>query len=129
MPKTDVLLYREEDGTIPLLAWLQELQKTNQAAFKKCVTLVDYPAEFGRDLRRPRADILRDGIYELRTQVRNVNYRLLYGFVGKDVAMLSHGLTKERTVPSRDIDLAVTRLQRFKQNPKRHTATKEELNG
>ena len=46
--------------------------------------------QFGRELRRPRADMLRDGIYELRTEVRSVNYRLLHGFVGKDVALLSH---------------------------------------
>lgn len=129
MPATDVMLYREEDGAIPLLDWLKELRNTNKAAFKKCLTLIDLLEQFGRDLRRPRADILRDGVYELRTQVRNVNYRLLYGFVGKDVALLSHGLTKERAVSARDIDLAVARLKRFKANPKRHTATKEELNG
>jgi len=129
MPATEVVLYREEDGSIPLLDWLREVQQTNRAAFTKCVTLIDYLEQFGRDLRRPRADMLRDGVYELRTQVRNVNYRLLYGFVGKDVAMLSHGLTKERTVPSREIDLAVARLERFKKNSELHTATLEELNG
>jgi len=129
MPTTQVVLYREENGSIPLLDWLKELQRANQAAFKKCVTLIDYLEQFGRDLLRPRADMLRDGVYELRTEVRNVNYRLLYGFVGKDVAMLSHGLTKERAVPTREIDLAVSRLQRLKENPKVHTATKEELDG
>lgn len=129
MPATEVVLYREEDGSIPLLDWLREVQQTHQAAFTKCVTLIDYLEQFGCDLRRPRADMLRDGVYELRTQVRNVNYRLLYGFVGKDVAMLSHGLTKERTVPSREIDLAVARLERFKKNPALHAATLEELNG
>ena len=129
MPATEVVLYREEDGAIPLLDWLSEVQQTNQAAFTKCVTLIDYLEQFGRELRRPRADMLRDGVYELRTKVRNVNYRLLYGFVGIDIAMLSHGLTKERKAPSREIDLAVARLQRFKKNPDLHTATLEELNG
>jgi len=71
--------------------------------------------------------MLRDGVYELRTEVRNVNYRLLYGFVGKDIALLSHGITKKKKVPSREIDLAATRLRRFSANPKLHTATKEEL--
>lgn len=129
MPITEVKLYRAEDGTIPLLDWLKKLQKSNPAAFKKCYTLIDLLERFGRELRRPRADLLRDGIYELRTEVRNVNYRLLYGFVGKDVALLSHGLTKERTIPAREIEIAVARLEQFKANPKRHTATKEELNG
>jgi hypothetical protein len=59
-----------------------ELQRTNRRAFEKCLFLLNLLEEFGRDLRRPRADLLRDGVYELRTEVRNVNYRLLYGFVG-----------------------------------------------
>lgn len=44
---------------------------------------------------RPRADYLRDGVYELRTDVRGVNYRILYGFVGQDAALVVCGLTKE----------------------------------
>lgn len=35
----------------------------------------------GRDLRRPIADTLRDGIYELRAEFGGINYRLLYFFV------------------------------------------------
>lgn len=125
MPQTEVLLYQELDGAIPVLEWLTELQKSNRAAFNKCLYLIDLLEQFGSELRRPRADMLRDGIYELRTEVRNVNYRLLYGFVGKDVALLSHGLTKEKNIPDREIELAVERLERFRNNPDRHRATRE----
>src|SRR3972149_4066767 len=110
MPATEVLLYQEHDGTIPVLEWLKELQRKNRAAFEKCLFLLDLLEEFGHELRRPRADLLRDGIYELRTEVRNVNYRLLYGFVGKDIAVVAHALTKKARVLDRDIDLAVRRL-------------------
>ena len=125
MPLTDVLLYQELDDTVPVLEWLAQLQTTNRAAFNKCLYLIDLLEQFGSELRRPRAEMLRDGVYELRTEVRNVNYRLLYGFVGKDVALLSHGLTKEQAVPNRDIDLAIERLERFRKNPDRHRATRE----
>lgn len=129
MPTTEVLLYQEADGTIPVLDWLKELRRKNRAAFEKCLYLLDLLEQFGRELRRPRADFLRDGVYELRTEVRNVNYRLLYGFVGKDVAVVAHALIKEAKVPDRDIDLATARLEQFRRAPEQHTAAKEEIHG
>src|SRR3954468_1854268 len=72
MSSTEVLLYQELDGTVPVLDWLKELQRTNKKAFEKCLFLLDLLEEFGHDLRRPRADLLREGVYELRTEVRNV---------------------------------------------------------
>jgi phage-related protein len=125
MPKTEIFLYQDDDGTVPVLDWLQDLQRTNVAAFNKCLFLLNLLEEHGRDLRRPRADILRDGVYELRTQVRNVNFRILYGFVGKDVALVAHGLTKLKKVPDHDIDLAAERLARFRANPDKHRATRD----
>lgn len=129
MPTTVVLLYREEDGSIPVLEWLKQLQRRNRRAFEKCLFLLDVLEQFGRELRRPRADFLRDGVYELRTQVAGVKHRLLYGFVGKDVALVAHGLTKRATIPDRDIDLAVARLEKFKRAPQKHTAAREEIDG
>jgi hypothetical protein len=36
--------------------------------------------ELGYDLRRPEADLLRDGAYELRVRLNRVQYRILYSF-------------------------------------------------
>ena len=54
----------------------------------------------GFELRRPMADLLEDGIYELRVRVGKVNYRILYFFHGRNVAILTHAMTKERTFPN-----------------------------
>jgi len=129
MPATEVLLYQEHDGTIPVLDWLKELQRKNRPAFEKCLFLLNLLEEFGHELRRPRADLLRDGVYELRTEVRNTHYRLLYGFVGKDIAVVAHVLTKEAKVPDRDVDLAASRLARVRQSPQEHTAAREVIDG
>ena len=126
MPQTEVYFYKDEDGSVPVLDWLLELRSKNERAAKKCFSLIRLLREFGSELRRPRADLLRDGVYELRTEVGNVNYRILYGFVGKDVAVLAFGLTKERTVPSGEIDQAATRIAKYKQNPARHIFIYEE---
>ncbi len=118
MPKTQVLLYRDEDGTVPLLDWLDSLPSRVVA---KCRVRLERLAELGHELRRPEADLLRDGIYELRVGLHGQNYRMLYFFHGKAVAVASQGLTKEREVPPREIDRAVERKRKFEAAPARHT--------
>lgn len=77
--------------------------------------------ELGHELRRPEADLLRNGIYELRVGREGLNYRILYFFHGRVAAVLAHGLIKEREVPSKDIDRALERKRLFEQDPKGHT--------
>lgn len=120
MPHTEVYFYKEDDGSVPVLDWFVELRKKNERAAKKCFSLVKLLRDFGSALRRPRADLLRNGVYELRTEVGNVNYRMLYGFVGKNVAVLVCGLTKGKTVPAGEIARAASRIAKYKQNPVRH---------
>ena len=83
-------------------------------------------AEFGHELRRPLADILRDGIYELRIRKGRVNFRILYFFHGKNVAMLGHALTKEDKVPKGDIDKAIRRKRAFEADPAAHSYLEED---
>lgn len=106
MAQTEIFLYQDEKGTIPLYAWLDALPTKAQ---DKCIARISRLAEFGNELRRPEADYLRDGIHELRASYQGVHYRILYFFSGKAVVVLSHGLTKEREVPPKDIDLAIKR--------------------
>ena len=73
-------------------------------------------------LRRPEADFLRDGIYELRVRHMHVNYRMLYIFHGQGIAVVSHGLAKEAKVPAKEIDKAVERMRKFKSNARKYSA-------
>ena len=73
-------------------------------------------------LRRPAADYLRDGIYELRAKAGRVQYRMLYFFQGRQAVVISHGITKqEATVPATEIERARRRKQAFEADPPRHT--------
>ncbi len=123
---TEVYFYKDDDGSVPVLDWLLELQAKNERAARKCFSLIKLLRNLGHELRRPRADLLRDGIYELRAEVGNVNYRILYGFVGKNATVLACGLTKEKTVPRGEIDTAVTRIGKYMQNPTQHRFVYEE---
>ncbi len=118
MPQTRVVFYQDEDGTVPILEWFERLP---EKALDKCRVKLERLRELGHELRRPEADYLRDGIYELRVRVGSVNYRILYFFHEKVAAVVSHGLTKEKQVPPKDIDRAVAAKQRFVESPRRHT--------
>ena len=118
MPKTKVVLYKEDDGSVPMLEWLDSLQRR---ALDKCTVRIERLEEIGHELRRPEADFLRDGIYELRVGLQHVNYRMLYFFHGRTAAVISHGLEKEDQVPPGEIEKAIKRKRKFEQNPKAHT--------
>jgi phage-related protein len=77
-------------------------------------------AELGHELRRPEADFLQDGIYELRARRGRVHFRLLYFFYGQNVAILAHALTKEGRVPEADLETAFRRKRELEENPKDH---------
>lgn len=118
MPQTRVVLYREEDGSCPFLDWFNELPAKAQ---DKCYLRLERLREMGHELRRPEADFLRNGIYELRVSRQGVHHRILYFFHGAIAAVVSHGLVKERAVPPNEINRAVERKKRFVANPQRHT--------
>src|SRR5260370_42643722 len=117
MPRTSVLFYKDADGSVPVRDWLRGLQRSNRRAFAKCVARIRRLAELGHELRRPEADLLRDGIHELRAKYGHVQYRVLYFFHERTKAVLVHAITKKGNVPDIEIDRAVRRKDTFLQNP------------
>src|SRR3989337_664454 len=102
MAKTSVVFYQEDPNNVPVLKWLDRLPFKVQ---DKCRVRIERLRDLGHELRRPEADYLRDGIYELRVRLGTTNYRILYFFHGRIAAVLAHGLIKEGEVPPRDIEL------------------------
>ena len=126
MARVEVYFYKDENGSLPLIQWLDTLPKKVQL---KCTERISRLAELGNELRRPETDYLRDGIYELRASYQGVHYRILYFFAGKAAVLLSHGLTKEREIPNKEIDRAIKRkeqaaadFKRYAFKPERHAA-------
>lgn len=118
MPEVQVVFYKEADGSVPMSDWLDGLQLKHRA---KCLKWIGILRSFGHELRRPEADYLRDGIHELRLRYQSLNYRMLYFFHGNQVVVLTHGLRKEKEVPSKEIERAVELKMTFEADPKTHT--------
>lgn len=70
LAQTEVYLYRNGDGEVPLISWLDSLPGKARI---KCTERISRLAELGNELRRPEADFLRDGVYELRASYQGVN--------------------------------------------------------
>ena len=117
MPPTEILVFREANGRIPLVDWLDDLPAKARA---KCLNYMRLLATSGHELRRPAADFLRDGIYELRASYGAVQYRILYFFHGRDIVVLSHGITKSQKVPAGEIESAIARKQLVMKDPVRY---------
>jgi hypothetical protein len=57
MPKSRVVIYREEDGSAPFVDWFRELPAP---ARDKVLVRIEPLRELGHELRTPEADLLRE---------------------------------------------------------------------
>ena len=96
--------YEAPNGSCPTKEFLDGLDKKKE--LPQAIRLINLLAEFGPQLPRPYADILEKGIYELRIRVRRMQYRILYFYFYQDKIILSHGLRKEKKVPTAEIKRA-----------------------
>ena len=126
MPETKVVFYQDLDGEAPVLEWLKTLLRQDRKGYANCIARIRQLASAGYELRRPAADYLRDGVYELRAKHVRVQYRILYFFSGQNVAILAHAITKdEDQVPNIEIERAIKRKAQFEANPAVHTYMEE----
>ena len=63
MAAAQVFYFQEDDATVPIVRWLEELHRKVR---QKCLVRLARLEAMGHELRRPEADYLRDDIYELR---------------------------------------------------------------
>jgi phage-related protein len=128
--ETRIIFYQDELGEAPVLDWLKVLLKKDRKGYANCVARIQQLGSSGYELRRPAADYLDNGIYELRAKHIHVQYRILYFFHGQNVAILAHATTKNTDqVPVVEIERAMKRKQLFEKNPKIHTYVEEVENG
>ncbi len=124
MDRTQVDIYQERPGNVPLLKWLDGVLPKVQ---EKYTALFEMLEEKGNELRRPRSAPLVKDVHELRGPWKRVQYRVLYGFVGKGRALLSHGCIKPgQKMPKKEINRALRNLSKYLKNRELHTYIQEE---
>ena len=87
-----VLYYEDHDGNCSIERFIEERDQRNQA---KILALLSMLEEKGPLLPRPYADILENGIHELRIKLSGDQVRVLYYFVYQEYIVLSHAFVKK----------------------------------
>lgn len=91
--------------------FLDSLKEKERA---KAIAWIDKLEEEGNELKRPFADYLQKGIYELRIFLNQKNVRILYFFVFKNFIILSHVFKKNtKRVPEKEIARAISNKDEF----------------
>ncbi len=99
----EVYYFVDKDGVKPVKEFIYSLTRKEQAKAHAYITELK---KQGNNLRRPMADYLGDGIYELRPK----DNRIFYFFYFRDSAVLVHAIKKHvKTVPENDLRLCIKR--------------------
>jgi len=102
--KWHVAYYSRQDDLKPVENYLKELP-VNQRA--KALAFIGLLEEEGPNLRRPYADLLEDGIHELRIKLTGTQVRILYFFCYQNFIILTNVFDKHsKKVPKEQIKLA-----------------------
>ncbi|MCL2443980.1 MAG: type II toxin-antitoxin system RelE/ParE family toxin [Treponema sp.] len=102
--KWKVLYYIKQDGSKPVEEYIRKLSINERA---KTLAFIDNLEESGPNLHRPYADLLEDGIHELRIKITGTQVRVLYFFCYQNIIILTNVFDKHTDkVPKAEIKLA-----------------------
>jgi phage-related protein len=86
-----VLYYEKKDGTSPVYDFIESLTQREKAKILNWIELLE---QQGPQLPRPYADLLEDGIHELRSKLSGNQIRVLYFFCFREFIVLTHSFIK-----------------------------------
>ena len=98
-----VEFYQTTGGEYPVSDFLAGLPVKVRAKTTKWLQLLQ---EEGPELKRPYADLLRDGIRELRLSFGHLEIRLLYFIEDKAIVLTNGFLKKSPQTPAAEIERA-----------------------
>ena len=92
-----VIFYRSASGKCHIEKFVEDLPVEDA---EEVVASIAALRELGNKARRPLADYLEDGIYELRARRLKKQFRVLYTFAGRQTILLLTGFVKKsKAVP------------------------------
>ena len=96
-----IIYYETADGECPIQGFINGRKEREQAKILSWLSLLE---EQGPQLPRPYADLLDDGIHELRIYLSSTQIRILYFFCYQKFIVLTHAFPKHtQRVPRPEI--------------------------
>jgi phage-related protein len=106
-----VLFYRTAAGREPVREWLRELDREDRKVIGEDIKTV----QFGWPLGMPLVRSLGDGLWEVRSRIRDAIARVIFMAEG-DLMILLHGFVKQsQKTPKQDLALARRRAREVRQ--------------
>ncbi len=118
-----LVLYREADGTVPVIDWLDDLPRRARA---KVFVRLEALAFRWHALRPDESAPLRDGLHELRVRHSGAGYYIYFFRFGLGSIVLAGAVTakaRDRRGPA--VESALNRKRCFEADPRAHTFAPE----
>ncbi len=109
-PILNVYFYATELGQEPVRQWLKQLPLSDKRAIGEDIKTV----QFGWPLGMPLVRHMGDGIWEVRSKLRNGIARVLFVMQGNAMVLIHGFIKKDQKIPKADFDLAKDRVQQLR---------------
>ena len=105
----NIWYFVDERGKSPVKEFIDDLPLDEQV---KVFAYINELRKQGHNLRRPLADYVRDGIYELRPKAN----RLFYFFYLRENVVFVHAIKKKtHKIPENDIEVSLKRKRQIEE--------------
>ena len=104
-PTLTVRFFKTDGGTEPVRDWLRELSAIDRKTIGEDIKTVQFAWPIGK----PLVDNLGDGIWEIRSRLKNRIARTLFVMVDEEIVLLHGFIKKDRKTPLEDLRLAKKR--------------------
>jgi len=121
LPPVRIVYFKDARGGLPVLEWLRTVRFRDPRLYSRAEFLIQRLAAEGYAMRRPYAEYLGQGLYELRFHSGRVQIRILYFFHGREAVVLSSVLRKEDRIPPIELGRAALRKREFESSPGEHS--------
>ena len=109
-PKLDAVFYTTGAGREPVRDWLLSLARDERRVIGTDIAYVQWKWPLGK----PRIDHLRDGVWEIRSNLGSRIARILFAVADGELILLHGFIKKTQRTPADDIALALSRWKEWR---------------
>lgn len=107
-----MVFFQTAVGNEPVREWLKGLPKEERQSVGEDILTVQYAWPTGK----PLVDSLGDGLWEVRSRLKNRIARTLFIIADEEIVLLHGFIKKDQKTPKVDLDLARKRKKQYLQH-------------
>jgi phage-related protein len=104
-----VVFFKTETGNEPVREWLKTLPHDERKVIGEDILSVQYAWPIGK----PLVDNLSEGVWEVRSRLKNRIARTLFVIVNQKIVLLHGFIKKQQKTPRDELALAIRRKKQY----------------